>query len=97
MGHDDPILPYGHMSFDAWACAICVLFFKVEHVLLMPNCVKWLLSFKVPLLIHAVVVIFGLILSLPTDVMYISVFPGFAGHDSYKVLWAVCLALPSHL
>ena len=53
MGHDFRILLYGHMSFDAWACAICVLFFKVEHVLLMSNCVKWLLMFKVHLPIHA--------------------------------------------
>ena len=63
MGHDDPILLYGHVFFDAWVHAICVLFFKVEHVLLMSNCVKWLLSFKVHLSICAGVVISGLILS----------------------------------
>ena len=77
MGRDDPILLYGHMSFDAWVHAICVFFFKVEHVLLMSNCVKQLLSFKVHLSIHAGVVISGLILSFTTDIMYISVFPGF--------------------
>ena len=77
MGSDEPILPYGHVSFDAWACAIYVLFFKGKHVLLMSNCVKWLLSFKVHLSIHTGVVISGLILSLTTDIMYISVFPGF--------------------
>ena len=77
MGCDDSILLHGHMSFDLQTCAICVLFFKVEHVLLMSNCVKWLLSFKVHLSIHAGVVISGLILSLTTDIMYISVFPGF--------------------
>ena len=53
MGHDDPILLYGCMSFDAWEHAICVLFFKVELVLLMSNCVKQLLSFKVHLSVHA--------------------------------------------
>ena len=53
MGHDDPILLYGHVSFDVWACAICLLFFKVECMLLMSNCVKQLLSFKVHLSIHA--------------------------------------------
>ena len=77
MGYDDPILLYRHVSFDAWAFAICVLFFKVEHVLLMSNCVKWLLSFKIHLSIHAVVAMSGLILSLTTDIMYISVFHGF--------------------
>ena len=53
MGCDDPILLCGCMSFNAWVHAICVLFFKVDHVLLMSNCVKWLLSFKVHLSIHA--------------------------------------------
>ena len=53
MGHDDPILLYRHVSFDAWAHTICVLFFKAELLLLMSNCVKWLLSFKVHLSIHA--------------------------------------------
>ena len=77
MGHDDPTLLYGHVSFDVQACAICLLFFKVEHVLLMFNCVKQLLSFKVHLSIHAGVAISGLILSLTIDIMYISVFPGF--------------------
>ena len=77
MGHDDPILLYGCMSFDAWAGAICVFFFKVEHVIFMSNCVKQLLSFKVCLSIHVGVVISGLILSLTTDIMYISMFPGF--------------------
>ena len=65
------------MSFDAQVHAICVLFFKVERVLLMSNYVKQLLSFKVHLSIHAGDVISGLILSLTTDIMYISVFPGF--------------------
>ena len=77
MGHDDPILPYGYVCFDAWTHAICVLFFKVQHVLLVSNYVKWLLSFKVHLSICSGVVISGLILSLTTDIMYISVFPGF--------------------
>ena len=77
MGCDDPISLYGHMSFDVQMCAICVLFFKAENVLLMSNCVKWLLSFKIYLSFHAGVVISGLILSLTTDIMYISVFPGF--------------------
>ena len=75
MGHDDPILLYGHMSFDVQVHTICV--FKVEHVLLMSNCVKWLLLFKVHLSIHAGVAISGPIVSLITDIMYISVFPGF--------------------
>ena len=39
--------------------------------------VKELLSFKIHQSIHAGVVISGLILSLTTDIMYISVFPGF--------------------
>ena len=77
MGCADPILLIGHLSFDAWVHAICVLFFKVKHMLLMSNCVKWLLMFKVHLSIHAGVVISGLILSLTTDIMYISVFPRF--------------------
>ena len=77
MGHDDPILLYGHVSFDAQAYAICTLCFKGEQVLLFYDCVKWLLLFKVHLSIHAGVVISGLILSLTTDIMYISVFPGF--------------------
>ena len=77
MGHDDPILLYGHVSFGVWVHVICVLFFKVEHVLLMSNCVKQLLSFKVHLSIHAGVAISSPILSLTTDIMYISVFPGF--------------------
>ena len=77
MGHDDSILLQGCMSFDAWVCAIYVLFFKGEYVLLMSNCVKQLLTFKVHLSIHAGVVISGVILSLTTDIMYISVFPGF--------------------
>ena len=53
MGHDDLILLYEHMSFDVQAHAICVLFFKVEQVLLLSNCVKWLLMFKVHLSINA--------------------------------------------
>ena len=53
MGCDDPILLSGCMSFDAQVCAICVLFFKVEQVLLMSNCVKWLLMFKVHISVHA--------------------------------------------
>ena len=53
MGCDDLILLYGHMSFDACVCAICVLFFKVKQVPLMSNCVKQLLTFKVHLSIHA--------------------------------------------
>ena len=53
MGLDDPILLYGPVAFDAWVCAIYVLFFKGEHVLLMSNCVKQLLSFKVHLKFHA--------------------------------------------
>ena len=77
MGHDNPILLYGCVIFDARVHTICVLFFKDEHVLLMSNCVEWLLSFKGHLSIHAGVVISGLILSLTTDIMYISVFPGF--------------------
>ena len=39
--------------------------------------VKQLLSFKIHQSIHAGVVISGPILSLTTDIMYISVFPGF--------------------
>ena len=77
MGCDDPILLYGSMSFDALACAICELCFKGEQVLLFHNCGKWLLSFKVHLSIHAGVAISGPIISLTTDIMYISVFPGF--------------------
>ena len=77
MGCDDRILLYGCMTFDPWVCAICVLFFKVEQVLLMSNCVEQLLSFKIHLSFHAGVVISGLILSLTTDIMYISVFHGF--------------------
>ena len=77
MGHDDPILLYGHVSFDVWACDICVLFFKGEHMLSMSNCVKWLLMFEVHLSIHVGVAISGPILSLTTDIMYISMFPGF--------------------
>ena len=77
MGHDDPISLYWCMSFVTWVSAICVLFFKVEHVLLMSNSVKQLLLFKVHLSIHAGVAISGLILSLTTDIMYISVFLGF--------------------
>ena len=53
MGCDDPILLYGHVSFDAQVHAICVLFFKGEHVLLKFNCVKQLLSFKGHLSTHA--------------------------------------------
>ena len=77
MGLDDSKLLLVHMSFDGQACAICSLFFKVEHVLLLYNFVKWLLPFKVHLSIHAGVAISGLILSLTTDIMHISVFPGF--------------------
>ena len=43
----------------------------------MSNFLKWLLSFKLHLSIHAGVVISGLILIFTTDIMYISVFPGF--------------------
>ena len=43
MGLDDPKLLSVCMSFDGWVCAICVLFFKGEQVLLFYNCVKWLL------------------------------------------------------
>ena len=39
MDHDDPILSYVFMPF-VWVHAICVLCFKVEHVLLILNCVK---------------------------------------------------------
>ena len=60
MGCDDPILLYGHMFFDVQACTICVLLFKVEHVLLMSNCVKQLVSFKVHLSIHSGVATPGL-------------------------------------
>ena len=77
MGLDYPKLLLMCVSFDGQACAICAVFFKVEHVLLLYNCVKQLLSFKVHLSIHAGVAISGLILSLTTDIMYISVFPGF--------------------
>ena len=77
MGPDDPKLLLVHVSFDGQACAICALFFKVEHVLLLYKCVKWLLSFKVHLSIHAGVAISGLILRHTTDIMYISVFPRF--------------------
>ena len=77
MGHDDPILLYGCMSFDVQVHAIYVLFFKVEHVLLMSNCVKWLLSFKVHLSMHAGVAISGPILGVTTNIIYISVFPVF--------------------
>ena len=77
MGHDDPILLYECMSFDVQAHAICVLFFKGEQVLLFYNCVKWLLLFKVHLSMHAGVAISCPILSLTTDIMHISVFPGF--------------------
>ena len=66
-----------HVSIDGQACAICALFFKVEYVLLLYKCVKWSLSFKVHLSIHAGVAIYHLILSLTTDIMYISVFPRF--------------------
>ena len=59
------------------SCAICVLFFKVELVLLMSNSTKWLLSFKEHPSICAGVVMSGLILSFTTDIMYISMFPGF--------------------
>ena len=77
MGHDDPILLYGHVSFDVGVHVICVLFFKGEQVLLVYNSVKQILSFKVHLSIHAWVVISGLTLSLTTHIMYISVLPGF--------------------
>ena len=50
MGLDDPKLLLRHVSFDGLAHAMCALFFKVEPVLLMSNCVKWLLSFKVHLI-----------------------------------------------
>ena len=87
MGCDDPILLYGYVSFDAQACAICVLFFKGEQVLLFYNCVKQLLTFKVHLSIHAGVVTSGLILSLTTDILYISVFPGFC---KWKWILMIC-------
>ena len=64
MGLDDPKLLSVHVSFDGLKCAICALFFKVEHVLLFYNCVKWLLSFRLHPSIHTGVVIFGPILSL---------------------------------
>ena len=86
MGHDDPILLYEHVSFDVWVHAICALCFKGEQVLLVYNCVKQLLSFKVHLSIHVGVVISGPILSLTTDIMYISVFPGF-----WKWIPLVCI------
>ena len=44
--------------------------------------VKQLLSFKIHQSIHAGVVISGPILSLTTDIMYISMFPGFLEVDS---------------
>ena len=53
MGPDDLILLYGHVSLDVQAHAICLFFFKVEQVLLMSNCLKQLLMFKVHLSIHA--------------------------------------------
>ena len=37
MGLDDPKLLSGYVSFDGQACAICVLFFKGEQVLLLGN------------------------------------------------------------
>ena len=79
MGCDDPILLYGCMSCDAWVHAICVLSFNVDHVLLMSNCVKGLLSFKVHLSIHAEVcnTWSNPKSSLTTDIIYISVCPGF--------------------
>ena len=39
MGLDDPKLLSVHVSFNGQVCAICALFFKVEHVLLLYNCV----------------------------------------------------------
>ena len=86
MGCDGKILLYGYMFFDVQVCAICLLFFKVEHVLLMSNCVKELLSFKLHLSFHAGVALTGLILSLTTDIMYISVFPGF-----WKFIPMICI------
>ena len=56
---------------------MCIPLQKVEHVILLYNCVKQQLSFTLHLSIHAGVTISGLILSLTTDIMYISVFPGF--------------------
>ena len=76
MGLDDPKLLSVHMSFDGHVCAICAVFLKVEHVLLY-NCVNQLLLFRLHLSIHNGVAISGLILSHTTDIMYISVFPGF--------------------
>ena len=38
---------------------------------------KWLLSFRIHQSIHSGVAMCGLILSLTTDIMYISVYPGF--------------------
>ena len=86
MGLDDPKLLSVHVSFDGQVCAICVLFFKVEHVLLLYNCLKQLLSFKVHLSIHAGVAISGLILSFTTDIIYISVFPGI-----WKWILMICM------
>ena len=86
MGCDDPILLYGHVSLDVQAHAICVFFFKVENVLLMSDCVKWLLLFKIHLSIHAGVAISGPILSFATDIMYISVFPEF-----WKFIPMICM------
>ena len=79
MGLEDPKLLLRCMAFDAQSHAICVLLFKVEHVLFMSNCVKWLLSFEGTLFNQFLlgVAISSLILSLTADVMYISVFPGF--------------------
>ena len=92
MGCDDPILLYGHVPFDVQACTRCVLFFKVEHVLLVSNCVKQLLLFKVHPSIHAGVVMSGLILSLLTDIMYISVFPGFPMIHMQELLMTASVA-----
>ena len=73
MDCDDPKLLLGHGSFEGQPCAICVLYFKGEEVLLLGNgyCHSKYMS------IHAGVAISGPILSLTTDIMYISVFPGF--------------------
>ena len=86
MGLDDPKLLSVYMSFVGQEYAICVLFFKVEHVPLLYNCVKWLLLFRLHLYIHAGVAISGPVLSLTTDIMYISVFPGF-----WKLIPMTCI------
>ena len=74
MGLDDPKLLLGHVSFDGQACVTWVLYFKEWTGTIV---VKQLLSFKICQSIHAWVAISGLILSLTTDIMYISMFPGF--------------------